>query len=348
MLTPEYILGHYPDFLRVQDIPQSLAARKSLVQAIDSYLTGFDFIMAEKGDQTDDLISISRIPQYRKEALLFAEQLKDVKKSLLGQQDKMFSAKLSQLVYAGSFYADPPDVRRLLDQDAAYYLLRRVFVPQMTYAVKGLSYVDPAYKELLPPENIDYKWQRQEIYYSDVLAARASLEAVQTSFLSALAYNLNMDVQEVARKLANKEHVSVQEMLAGYPRLGELKDVRYLVSARNSLENSLKDFSEVADYWLAHRDRYRADYVGLTFDDFRANVPRYKTMAQGLGMMQNTLIDPRLEIKGDEFHVNPAEFFVYYKNARGFLPAFDKDNQAIHGTWPDETFGGILPDNKFK
>jgi len=341
-----YMLELYPRLLRVENIPYSLRARQALIKAIDWYIAGFNSMLAEREDQSDDLLSISRAPEYRKEALLFENQIRDVKKSLRGQHDARFSPTFNQFVNLGRFFSDPFDFRRLLDRDSAAYLLRENILPQADYLLASFSRASDTYRQLLPPKNSFYKGQMKELDFADIAAAKFGLESVQVVALSTLGYNLEIDTPVLATDALGGRPINVQDILDRNPALGNIADTAYLNLAASVFSRLSETYKTAADYLLFHEDPDQTDDLLVPTEYFNSNAGRLEGMLLNLTRMQDTLINPRVEITGNEIRVNPAEFFLYYKNARQFFPRFDEDSRVIAGSWPDRRFGGILPDNE--
>ncbi|MFH1199418.1 MAG: hypothetical protein V1650_04625 [Candidatus Omnitrophota bacterium] len=344
--SAESLLRVYPELLRVRDIQSSQAARSALVEAIDSYNEAFTFILNESDDQSDDLISISSALEYRNQAIAFVEELKDVKKSLLGVCDNVFSLKMSQVVDLSAFYNEPFDLRRLLDNDAAMNIFDNVILPKIDYAQRNLAKVASGYQERLPYSGIFYGLKQNEVDYGDVLVLASGANAMQAGLLSTLAYNLYADAQGSALKIIRGEKVSFRDILSRHPYLFTLSNPRYLITARNAASNLERNYSLASDYLLYRDDVDQSDDVFVRTEYFVNNASRYSMMLRSLSSMGNTLIDPRPEITRDNFRVNPGEFFLRFKNVRDFLPRFNADNSIIPKSWPDDKFGGIVPDNK--
>jgi len=341
------LLELYPDLLRVKSGTRSLQARAALVAAIDSFNDGFSYILTNEAGRPAALLKISRLPQYRKEALLFADELKDIKKSLMGTPERVFSLRLNQAINAGNFFTRPFDFGRALGPNSAEYLLGEVISPYFDYAARNFSRVKPGYSEFLPPDTALYKGKKKEVDFTDISAVLSTSELARTAFLSLLAYDLKADIRTLAPGAPNDLSTHLQDTLDNYPHLFYLKDASSLGLAREAFARMVKSYAAGADYYLTREDAGQSDDLLVATEDFRVNLERYKAMLEELGLMKNTLIDPRTETAGDELHVDLGEFFARYKDVRKFMPQFDANNNVIPGTYPDETFGGILPDNKF-
>jgi len=343
-LTPRYVLEQYPQLLRVEDTPQSVSARDAFVLAINNYIEGVNFIAAETDDQSDDLISISHAPEYQEQAVLFAEQISDLKKSLISQPDSEFSMKFSQFINLGYFYANPFDLRRVLDFDSANYFLLSNFLPQTEYMLENLSNADVNYQEFLPPDNPFYTERKKDADFADTQAIRTGLEAIRMASFGLLGYELNLDVQEVILTAIEGGNSIVNNTLDAYPELLNLLDPSYMLLAREALNNTVNAYTETVNYLSNNEDPDQSDDLMVPTLYFWDNEPRYRGMLEGLNALHNTLIDPETEEPGDEFHINLAELLTHFKDMRPFLPEFSEDNNYIPGSWPDPTFGGILPD----
>ena len=340
------LLELYPDLLRVKSVPHSLQAREALVASIDSYSAGFSYILSAQ-NRADNLLNISQLSQYQKEALLFAEELKDIKKSLMGTPDRVFSLKLNQVINAGNFFTQPFDFRRAFEVDSASYLLGEVFLPYFDYAASNFSRVKPGYREFFPPDNSLYSVTKKEIDFTDTSAVLSTLELSRTAFLSLLAYDLNTDIQTLAPGAPNEKIAHIQDALDQNPRLFYLSHPRSMNLARDAFSRMVKSYAAGADYFLNKEDADQSDDLLTAKGDALVNLGRYVKMLQDLDLMKETLVDPSTGKQGDEFRVNLGEFFLRYKDMRTLMPQFAANNNVIAGTYPDETFGGILPDGKF-
>lgn len=346
-LNPEYLLQNYPDLMRVKDIPQSLKARKMLILAIDSYIKAFNFLKAETDDQSDDLFSISSGSEYQDEAQRFAKDLLDIRQSLLGKPDSSFSAKFSQFINLGYFYTNPFDLRRLGDADMATYLLKDNFLPPLDYALNNLSRADINYQELFAQNSYFYPMKKRKVDFADVSLFKASLESMRIAILSLSAYNLKINAPDIGLKLSRGERVDFNYILSSHPHLLRLVARKRLYLAREAFDNLVKNYIEGADYLLYRGNERQSDSLFIPQGYVWQNEPKYRAMLIGLNRMGNVLVNPNLETEGDEFHINLAEFFIYHKDIRQFLPQF-KENKVVPGSWPDITFGGIAPDNKLE
>jgi len=334
----------YPELMRVKSVPHSLQAREALVASIDSYSAGFSYILSAQ-NRADNLLNISTLPQYQKEALLFAEELKDIKRSLMGAPERVFSLKLNQAINAGNFFTQPFDFRRPLEPDSVNYLLGDVVLPYFDYAADNLSKVKAGYSELLPQDSGFYKGKKKEFDFADMQVSLTGLELTRMSLLSILAYDTKMDMQTFAPGVPGNKRIHVQELLDKDPHILYLAHPYSIVLARDAFSRAIKSYTRGSDYLLQKEDIDQSDDIFVVKESFRANAARYGAMLKEMDLMKNALIDPRSDVTGDEFHFNPGEFFVRYKDIRAFMPQFDGNNNFIDGTCPDKKFGGILPDN---
>ncbi|MDP2906013.1 MAG: hypothetical protein Q8O22_06925 [Candidatus Omnitrophota bacterium] len=341
------LLELYPDLMRVKSVPHSLQAREALVASIDSYSAGFFYIFSEQNRRPDNLLNLSPLPKYQKEALLFVDELKDIKRSLMGTPERVFSLRLNQVINAGNFFTQPFDFRRAFEVDSASYLLQDVFLPYFDYAASNFSKVKPAYREFFPPESSFYTGNKKEIDFTDTSAILSALELSRTGFLSLLAYDLNMDIQTLAPGAPNEQIAHIQDALGQNPRLLYLSHPRSMNLARDAFSRMVKSYAAGADYFAKTEDADQSDDLLTAKGDALVNLGRYVKMLQDLDLMKETLIDPSTANQGDEFRVNLGEFFLRYKDMRALMPQFAANNNVIAGTYPDETFGGILPDGKF-
>lgn len=347
LLDARYVLENYPQLLRVEDVPQSLLARGALLLAIDAYLRAYNFMKAETGDHSSDLFSLSSTAQYRQEAELFAQQLSDIRKSLVGAPDTKFLVKTSQLINLSRFFSSPFDLRRALDTDSAQYLLTEHFLPQIDYARNNLSKAGMDYQEFLPPDNSFYTKSKKDVDLADILSARLSLEQLRMLSLLALGYNLNFNAQEEALQAQEGNTFSLNNFFSAHPDFLHLSDSAKIASAREAFGNIVSLYKEISDYLLNNEDSQQGDDLVIIDDYFRANELNYRAMLDGLNSMNNTLLNPAPEAPESQFHLNLGELFIQQKNLRDLLPNFDENNRIIAESWPDATFGGIVPDNEF-
>lgn len=347
ILNPQYVLEQYPRLLRVENIPQSILSRDTFVLAIDSYLSGFNFIERETDEQSDDLVSISHTPEYRAKASAFNQQLTEVKKSLLSQNDSVFSMKFSQGINLGRLFTEPFDLRRMLDRDSLSYLLGDCVFPHLDYQINNFSKANTSYQEFLPPLNpFSDNIARKDIDFADISAMKLGLNYLRMTFASLLAYNFNLNTLEIIPPdISNWKLNFINNLINSHPDLLNLSNTAYLESFRSEFIASAYEYRETIDYLLNGEDANQLDDFLVPPAYFWLNESKYWAMLRELSNMQNTLIDPYPELIGDEFHLNLAEFFLNYKDLRQFLPQFDKDNRIIFGSYPEPTFGGVLPDN---
>jgi hypothetical protein len=316
------------------------------VAAIDSYKAGSDFILAETGDRSDHLLNISSDSEYREQAVLFAEQLQDIKKSLLSSPDEIFSMKISQAINLGGFFANPFDLRRLLDNDSVTHLTDSI-LPNLNYAGQNLYKATSTYQEFLPPGNIFYRGKKQEGDFADIAALRSGIEAMRMALLGVSAYDLKGDIQAITLEAMHGKRFTVQEILDKYPHLFYLNDHYLIDEAQKAFLNLEKAYTQASDYLLNQDDADQSDDVLVATNYFKENASRYSAMFERAITMQEVLIDPQTEIQSDEFRLNLGNFFLRYPDTRPFLPRFDESGKIIPNTWPDSTFGGIFPEHKF-
>lgn len=349
-LTLEYLLEQHPNLLRVKEVPRSFKARQALLAAIDSYLAGFNSMLAETDEQSDDLISLSNIIEHRKEASVLAAHLEDIKATLTSRSASQtkFSAKLSQLINLRYLFNHPVEPRRLLDQDGVQYLIGEMMLPHITYAIENLSKAGNGYKEYLPNISVFNRIKSREIDYGDISITKCGLEAIQSGCQSVRGYEFCADIQSILIDASKGSNPGIENMRLTYPNLLTLKDSRYIYSAREAFGRMVSAYKQASNYLLHNEDYNQKDDLFVPSAYLRANAFRYKNMLEQLDTMQTARINPKAEEIGDEFHLNLGEFFIYYKNIRDFLPQFDQDNKLVPGTWPDKKFGGILPDENFK
>ena len=165
------------------------------------------------------------------------------------------------------------------------------------------------------------------------------------ALLGALGYNLDVESQDILiDAVDNKIPIIINDILLKHPNLLNLANTGNIDSARNAFDNIVALYIDSVDYLQYNEGADQLDDVLKLPDDFWREEPRYRAMLEELNTMQNTLIDPEVDVIGDEWYLNLGELFQYYKNARYFLPQFDDDSHIIPGSLSDPTFGDILPD----
>ncbi len=193
-----------------------------------------------------------------------------------------------------------------------------------------------------------------EIDYGDVLMLKAGLNMLKSQLNILAAYNLNsVDIQKLGT--AYQALFSINDFLNQYTELGTLMSgaAARLATAKEALIDSIRAYRDGYDFIMAETDDQRDDLI---------------TFGKGSSEMMDSFINPRLDEVLNNLN-GPSPYFTilstdfandsnspYYKiavNLRAFfdtpvdfkanLPHFDANNKPLRSSWPDPTFGGVLP-----
>ncbi len=339
------IIDSYTTLLTVTNGSKLLEARQDLIDAINDYIEGSDFIRSETDDQGDDLITIE--PDDRQDEWRFRVALGQVKDSLNGTVSTPFKVELSQFLDLGKFFENPVNLRDFLTTGGIKNFLKEHILPQIDRALNNVATVGEDFNQILTTE--DYFIDEDiEIDYGDIAMAKSCLYAVKAAIEILSAYNIDVDLYDVFCRLEwedfydtvyglEEKEFKVNEILDMYPEfLKLLSDYQSpLADAKENFSKTIDAFLEGFEFIETETDDQGNDL--LTLDELEDAQPTF----EGL---KNALIEPYIVPIGDDSYKMDLSKFFDGINVRDFLPRFTMDNKIIRGTFPDPTVGGVLPE----
>jgi len=339
------IIDSYPMLLTVANGSKLLEARQDLIDAINAYIEGSDFIRSETDDQGDDLITIE--PDDRQDEWRFRVALGQVKDSLNGTASTPFKVELSQFLDLGRFFENPVNLRDFLTTGGIKNFLKKHILPQVDRALNNVATVGGDFNEILTTK--DYFIDEDiEIDYGDIAMAKSCLYAVKTAIKILSAYNIDVDLYDIFCRLEWEElydtvygleekEFKINEILDMYPEF-----LKLLPDYQSPLADAKENFSKTIDAFLdgfefINNETDNQDNDLLTLDEIEDAQPTF----EGL---KNALIRPYIVPIGDDSYKMDLSKFFDGINVRDFLPRFTMDNKIIRGTFPDPTVNGVLPE----
>ena len=153
----ETFLSTYPNFLRLHDASYLADVKRELLDASEAYLQADALLRAETDDQTNDLVSLSRLSDQAQKAEMARRGIKQLRASLRGETDPIVTLNIHPNRFQDTVrinpnppFDDPHDVRSLLP----------VFEGQKL--VKG-SWPDRTFHGVLPgpeePPTVQTEWR---------------------------------------------------------------------------------------------------------------------------------------------------------------------------------------------
>ena len=237
----------------------------------------------------------------------------------------------------------------------ALALLTDVLLPEINAALDNLSEIDETFqlilcKELQLPDDI-YPCEDIEVDYGDVAMYRSALYAAKAVILIADAYDLN--VNETAQIVAELENdlFSINTYLCStggdsscLPGFLTLKNDHALDDARVAVQCAIDSYMEASVFIRAETDDQLDDFITIASEE-EADEEAFSNLLLDIECALN---EPGETLIGDEelhdpFDLDLTEFFDNPKGLRQFVPSFHGDDEITCGSFPDPTFGGILP-----
>jgi len=194
--------------------------------------------------------------------------------------------------------------------------------------------------------------QAVEVDYGDVLMYKAMLNANRYFVLIMSSYNLNMDIDAMAKKISNDQFNINTDLLEPYPELLKLLSSggTTLIDAETALLNTINSYLDASAFIRSETDYQLDDLIAIDPEDIGDEA----LFCQNLIELKASLNQNRtanLTDNVEHFSLNLNPFFGYGSgpyNLRDFLPRFNRCNDPIdgtmgHGLGDDATLGGILP-----
>jgi len=341
------IIDSYTTLLTVIDGDKLLEARQDLIDAINAYMEGSDFIRSETDDQGDDLITIE--PDDRQDEQRFRVALGQVKDSLNGTASTPFKVELSQFLDLGLFFENPVNLRDFLTTGGIKNFLKKHILPQVDRALNNVATVGEDFNEILTTK--DYFIDEDiEVDYGDIAMAKSCLYAVKTAIKILSAYNIDVDLYDIFCRLEWEElydtvygleekEFKINEILDMYPEfLKLLPDYQSpLADAKITFKNAIDAYLEGFEFIKNELDNQGDDL--LTLDEIKD--PKSTV---DMDALKNALAGATPVLIDNEYYTMDLNKFFSGKDLRQFLPSFTDDNEIISGSFPYPTLDGILPE----
>ncbi len=176
-----------------------------------------------------------------------------------------------------------------------------------------------------------------EIDYGDVLVFRGSLYTAKAATLILNAYNLNVDIDRLV-SLGNAHQLDINKhVIYKYPKLLILRKDPQFAEAKDAMRQAIDSFTSAINFIVAETD---PQYDDLFIIDDPRKEERYRNLLEDL----KHALDGATLIREIGYRVDLTKFFDSPRALRDFLPEFFADGFIERNSFPDPTFGGILPD----
>jgi hypothetical protein len=189
----------------------------------------------------------------------------------------------------------------------------------------------------IPSGTYDYGiFEEVEVDYGDVLVLKGSLFLAKAGILILNSYNFAIDIDKIV-SLYNAVKLDIQKnIIKAYKNFLNLLPDQKLSQAKELLRNGISIFAEAIDFIVGETDPQDNDL--FVIDDPAAK-QEYRDLLTDL----NSALDQTALIRGLGLDVNLSELFDDPKNLRDYLPTFLGSGYIKRDSFPDATFGGILP-----
>jgi hypothetical protein len=183
----------------------------------------------------------------------------------------------------------------------------------------------------------NYKiFEEIEIDYGDVLVFKGSLLLGKAGIFILNSYDLNVDIDTIV-SLYNSMTLNIQtHIINTYNQLLTLLPTQQLSQAKTVLREAINVFTSALDFIKGETDSPENDLFVL---DNPEKEQQYRDLLADL----NNALDGTTFIRKIGMNVNLTEFFDEPKNLRNYFPTFLKSYFIQKDSFPDPTFGGILP-----
>lgn len=169
----------------------------------------------------------------------------------------------------------------------------------------------------------------------DVLFSRALIQAAVCAIELARTYETDAKLGEIGIWLKSNA-MTMEGLLAKHPAFFNVADASRVNPAINAYVLSINNYSSAADYILA-RPPEITDRLFMIDPELAAEEAKMRAhlVAVRDSFTAPATFDNRTQVNGAAFTASPLSI-------RSFLPQF-ANNKAFPGSFPDPTFGGILP-----
>ena len=228
-----------------------------------------------------------------------------------------------------------------------------VVLPEISQAItNNLHEIDASFLVIITPAELAgfeiNITEPLEIDYGDVKLLEAALSTLQACLLSYLAYDMDVDIDELA---ALDGMIDLQsDILPDYPTLFTVRSGKeaLLKQTQMSVQNAIAAYLTGADFIKAETDEQSNDLVTIYPEDF-GKEEKFRTR---LINIQDALYSPAYLTVSDHERafVNLTRFFDATFDIRNQLPPvfIDTETSSVYdGDFPDPTFHGIIPSAQF-
>ena len=189
----------------------------------------------------------------------------------------------------------------------------------------------------ISPGTYNYKiFEVVEIDYGDVLILKGSLYFAKGGITILSAYNVNIDIDTIVSLYKAGTLNFQNHIINTYTQLLTLLPDQQLSQAKSAIREAINIFNSAINFIKAETDPQDND---LFIIDDPVKEQRYRDLLADL----NSALNGTTLIRKIGYQVNLAEFFDNPKTLRNYLPTFRGQYFIQRGTYPDPTFGGILP-----
>lgn len=338
----EYLLGTYPELLRIRDADRGIMVKEDLIAAVDRYLAAEASMLAETDDQTNDLFAFSILPEDIRKERAFHEAALNLKQSLSGLSDPAWTLTLDQVLHLGDFFERPVDLRSLENGHGIQQMLLSHVRSQAHRALVNLEKATSDYSEIVDPAAYEFESDRVvEVDYGDLVAVKSFVESLDTAISLLNTYNADAEIEPLASKTAEGT-LDVQQELDTHPEMLRVREASHLSEAKTIALQGLERAIDAIDYAQRADDADQADDVVPTDANALAALeflrPQLEQFRDLVGV-----IDPHADVEADEIPADLNRLVDDARDMREFLPAFE-GTRPVPGTMSDPTLGGMLPE----
>ena len=224
--------------------------------------------------------------------------------------------------------------------------LRSVIISEIEGALANLSIIAESFNLTLTTTETGED-RNIEVDCGDVLLYRSFLHTVKAWLLIICSYDINVDIDEIAGTINNDLFNINNDLLDPYPDCFKLlADSAITVGeAREAILAAIDSYNAASTFIREETDDQWDDLITLDSED-EADDLEFRT---SLEKIKDSLENRRpVEISDDSMRVDYSEFFDDPISIRYYLPTFNCDPYTGEykgvSSFPDKTFGGILPD----
>ncbi len=190
-----------------------------------------------------------------------------------------------------------------------------------------------------------------EIDYGDVLIFRALLHAAKSGIRVLSSYNVNVDFYRIIESIRNDLFNPNADLIDRYTDFLKLLDTGGpgMLEARDDMVSAIESYLEASGFIRSETDDQMDDLIALDPQDlqneadFRVQITEVKDSIEEnrVAVLELDSVAGRGRI---DFHRIFGTELSSPLHSRDFIPLIDNRGNIYTHTFPDTTFGGILPD----